>query len=277
VTVPHVAVVLFSCAFALAAPVEAAGQSAPAAPKKTDSAIESDRPDFTEASSVVGRGRVQVESGYTFSRDRDGGVSGAHTYPETLLRTGAFAEWFELRAALTFQSSRVAGASAGTTTVRGLDDLYLGAKFALAEQSRFAPQLAVVVQTMLPTGASGIGAKRALPGVNLLYGWDVTTGAVTLGGSSQVNFAESQSGAFLELAQSVTVGFDFTDRLGMYGEAFSILPAGVHGNSTPAAHYANGGLRLRTSPNVQYDVRFGAGLTRASDDFFFGIGVAMRR
>ena len=32
--------------------------------------IATDRPDFTEASSTVGRGRVQLESGYTFFTDR---------------------------------------------------------------------------------------------------------------------------------------------------------------------------------------------------------------
>src|SRR5262245_16334500 len=35
--------------------------------------IVTDRPDFTEASTTVGRGRVQLEAGYTYFRDRSGG------------------------------------------------------------------------------------------------------------------------------------------------------------------------------------------------------------
>lgn len=51
--------------------------------------IETDRPDFTEASSVVPAGRIQLESGYTFFLDNnDGTRSMQHTFPEWLLRVG---------------------------------------------------------------------------------------------------------------------------------------------------------------------------------------------
>ncbi len=44
-----------------------------------------DRPDFTEASSTVGKGRVQVELGYTYFSDKNNGVRArAHSYPEVL-------------------------------------------------------------------------------------------------------------------------------------------------------------------------------------------------
>src|SRR5690606_21949136 len=37
-----------------------------------DEPLASDRPDFTEASTTVGRGVVQLEMGYTYVEDRDG-------------------------------------------------------------------------------------------------------------------------------------------------------------------------------------------------------------
>ena len=57
-----------------------------------------DRPDFTEASVTVGYGVVQLETGYTFTYDSDGDERPrSHSFPETLLRVGMFAEWFEFR------------------------------------------------------------------------------------------------------------------------------------------------------------------------------------
>src|SRR5262245_10367572 len=66
--------------------------------KSEEKPIESDRPDFTEASSTVGKGRIQLEAGYTYIRDRPGSVTThSHSYPEALLRIGALAEWLEFR------------------------------------------------------------------------------------------------------------------------------------------------------------------------------------
>ena len=49
-------------------------QSEGDAPLREEEPLASDRPDFTEASSTVGRGRVQLEAGYTLVRDRAGRV-----------------------------------------------------------------------------------------------------------------------------------------------------------------------------------------------------------
>ena len=58
-----------------------------------DEPLVTDRPDFTEASSTVGLGVAQLEFGYTYVFDDDGTVSTkSHSYPETLLRYGIFAD-----------------------------------------------------------------------------------------------------------------------------------------------------------------------------------------
>lgn len=53
-----------------------------------------DRPDVTEASSTVGAGVLQLETGYTYVRDRsDIKVSQSHSFPETLFRYGTPIDW----------------------------------------------------------------------------------------------------------------------------------------------------------------------------------------
>src|SRR3972149_2072098 len=56
-----------------------------------------DRPDFTESTVTVGLGGVQLEMGYTYTRDEaSGGNTTEHPFPETLLRVGMLANWLEL-------------------------------------------------------------------------------------------------------------------------------------------------------------------------------------
>ena len=50
------------------------GQTEPGGPPGFDEPLASDRPDFTEASTTVGRGVVQLEMGYTLFDNDDGGT-----------------------------------------------------------------------------------------------------------------------------------------------------------------------------------------------------------
>lgn len=104
--------------------------------------IVTDRPDFTEASSTVGKGRVQLEGGYTFSRNRETGVREDHSYPELLLRVGLFADWFEFRLGQNFSTARGFGPNGGPFDVSGGDDLYTGFKLGLTEQKKALPEMA---------------------------------------------------------------------------------------------------------------------------------------
>ena len=236
-----------------------------------------DRPDFTEASSTVGKGRVQLEAGYTFFRDRsDGVVTSSHSYPESLLRIGMFADWFEFRIAQNFGNSRTFSPDAIQNT-DGAEDLYLGVKLGLTEQKGVLPESALILQSLIPTGSSGVTSGALLPGANLLYGWEVVKDRLSLGGSSQGNRRiDETSHEYIEFAQSITVGYTLTKKLGAYTEWFAFLPSGAIGEDVGPQHYFNGGFTYKFTPNFQYDIRAGVGLNRRADDFFAGTGFAMR-
>ena len=93
--------------------------------------LESDRPGFGDCPSVVGCDRCQLEIGYTYSYDREGNTSQiVHTYPESLLRVGALANWFELRVSWSQEqdTDRVFGVSSHTDV--GSQDMNVGFKIA---------------------------------------------------------------------------------------------------------------------------------------------------
>jgi hypothetical protein len=233
--------------------------------------IATDRPDFTEASSTVGRNVLQIESGYTYLRDRDDGVKfDAHSWGEALFRYGVGRDWLELRLAVFPLSERTFDEGRSS----GVEDLYLGVKLALTEQSGWLPEMALTPQMTIPTGSSRFQNEETLPGINWLYGWDVNDFLAT-GGSTQINKAiDDDDDEFLEFAQSWTINYTLTEQLGAYTEWFALIPSGSQ--SAEPQHYFDGGFTYKVTKDVQWDVRAGYGLNRAANDFFCGVGLSMR-
>lgn len=251
------------------------GTSFEGGPPGRDEPLVSDRPDFTEASTTVGRGVAQLEMGYTFTENNDGGVrTRSHSAPEMLWRIGMFADWFEFRIAYNAPTSRIAAAHQPGISIGGSDDLYLGLKLGLTPQEGLLPEMALVPQMTVPTGHSDLTAGIVLPGLNWLYAWDVTD-RWSVGGSTQINKSVDDAGlAHYEVAQSLTSGIGLTERLGMYTEWFVLAPSGARDVHTQ--HYLDGGFTFSLSNDLQLDVRAGIGLSGASDDFFAGTGFVRR-
>lgn len=251
--------------FRWAADTDAEGGPDVAAPLVTD------RPDFTEASSTVGRGVWQLEMGYTFVEDRAGEVSNRqHSYPEALLRVGVFDDWLELRLA-----QNVASIQEDSETFGGAEDLYLGLKLGLTPQSGYLPEMALIPQMTLPTGDSALTTERVLGGVNWIYGWKVCD-RISTAGSTQINRTLDETTGTISTAgaQSWTVAYQLTDRIGAYTEWFMIFPHGA--DTEKPQHYFNGGITLMTGLDLQWDVRAGLGLNNVADDFFVGTGFSYR-
>src|SRR5262245_20704805 len=178
------------------------GQTEPGGPPGRDEPLQSDRPDFTEASTTVGRGVSQFEMGYTLFADNGGGVrTRSHSYPELLARIGVLADWLELRVAWNNMSLHESFDPV-SRTVAGSEDLYLGAKLALTSQSGILPEMVLLPQMTVPTGHPEFTAGKVLPGLSWLYGWDVLEW-LTFAGSTQANMGIDDVDDFLEFAQSL--------------------------------------------------------------------------
>ncbi len=230
-----------------------------------------DRPDFTEASSTVGRGVTQLEMGYTYFSDEANGIRAkSHSYPEALIRQGLFRDWFELRVAYNAGSF-----NDGTTTINGSEDLYVGAKIGLTPQHGSLPEMAVIPQATLDTGSAGFTVGESLFGVNWLYSW-VLSDSVSLAGSTQFNRSVDGGTAnkYTQWAQSVALGKSITDRFGGYLEWYAFFPDGA--DTDGVEHYLNGGFSYLISDNVQWDIRVGLGLNDRAQDFFTGTGLSIR-
>ena len=173
--------------------------------------IETDRPDFTESSATIPKGRWQLETGYSGQRAQ--GTS--HSLPESLLRAGISSR-VELR--LSQNLSATGGALS-------FEDLTVGAKLSLGGQQGARPELALLVQTTVPTGGSRVTATTMLPSAVLLAGWDLGCRWSVGGGP----VAGREVDNHLELAGSAVVGYTLTGGWRSYAEVFTIQPVSGKG------------------------------------------------
>ena len=64
--------------------------------------------------------------------------------------------------------------------------MVFGAKLALTAQRGWLPEMGIILHSSAPTGSPGFSTPGILlPGVNWLYGWDITE-RWSLAGSSQI-------------------------------------------------------------------------------------------
>jgi hypothetical protein len=221
--------------------------------------LDPDRPHLPEASTAVGKGRMLVEGGYTFNQS--GQLSSAsHDYPETLLRAGMLADWFEVRIGQNFikQEHMPSGV---TMTAQGAQDLYLGFKVAVTEQKRYLPEIAVIPQMTVPTGNHLVTAGRTLPGVNIDGTWEILKdryGIEFVIGNNIVS--DDPHHSHFEFDTGFTHVFQVTRKLEAFGEWDAFYPSGGFDPAAGARHYAVGGLVFFATRNVSVDFRAGAGL-----------------
>ena len=230
-----------------------------------------DRPDFTEASSTVGRGVAQLEFGYTYIFDDDGATrTKSHSYPETLLRYGILRDWLEFRLNWNYGEEE-----ADLVNSTGSQDLYIGFKIGLTPQAGILPEMALIPQMFVPTGSSVFTAGEVLPGLNWIYGWEVND-FLSTAGSTQFNRAiDAGSGdAYTEWAQSWTIAYSIGDRLAAYTEYFGLYPSSA--DTTSPENYFNGGFTYLINDDIQWDIRAGVGLDENADDYFAGSGLSIR-
>lgn len=244
-----------------------------------DDALVTDRPDFTEASSTVGRGVLQMESGYTFARDRSADVRArGHSAPELLLRYG-ITEQIELRFVWNYLWER---ATDGTNaeSLAGATDLVLGTKIALTTEQGWRPESALIVAASLPTGGVSLTNDQAKLQLNYLYAWDLphdfslsaSTGYFGLG--ELEDRATGQFDHFNQFHQSCSLGIPVSDSIGAYVEYFGLYF--TRRASNVPENYMDGGFTYRPNDDTQFDIRAGIGLNEAATDFFTGVGFSRR-
>jgi hypothetical protein len=230
-------------------------------PAFADGPIETDRPDFTEAATVVPRGRLQIESGFTALRQRGARSVGL---PETLFRGGVDGRW-EWRLGLPSYFD----AREGATSLRGFGDTYLGAKFQLGP-TKSGLDISLIPAVMLPEGRAGLRSEAATPEIKLCLARDLSE-KHTLSAMLYGAWPKEEGRRNATLQSTLSLSTALSERLGAFTEY-----AGTFARRGDSEHLAHLGLTYQPTSEMQWDIHFGFGNGSGGSSRFIAGGFSIR-
>lgn len=228
-----------------------------------------DRPDFTESSSVVGVAVVQFEGGVTFVET----VNDAETTTagEVLVRWGVIKR-LELRLGLpTYTWVDQPGGSSS-----GFVDSVVGLKYQFADGAGRGflggMEAAVIASTTVPTGDADFASPEWQPSTVLAMGWDLGPN-LGLGVNLGVGRPADGDDRYTTLWASTALGISVTENLSVFLELFGFNREEARGPNTATFQ---AGIVYLLSPDLQFDFRAARRLTDRGADLLVGAGVSCR-
>ncbi|MBM3486350.1 MAG: transporter [Alphaproteobacteria bacterium] len=230
-----------------------------------DGPLVADRPGFTIAPDPVARGRLQLEGGYQFTRDRNGQSSRTHTLPILMLRTG-IADNLEVQIGWTGSIwTRVDG-----ERPHDFSDLTVGIKTRLLDQSGIVPAIGVSGMLSIPSGSSGATSGDVDP--SLAFNWSYSfDGGYGIGGTARFDAVNNGGDRSDQGGASLIGTVPLFGPVSVYAEYFVLVSETIG-----PRHVANGGFIWLVNDNLQLDVNAGAGLNERAEDYFVGAGFVFR-
>ncbi|WP_235537741.1 transporter [Sediminicola sp. YIK13] len=231
--------------------------------------IVTDRPDATEAPTLVPKGFLQVETGGFYESLDDNNVKTERTvYNTTLLRYGLL-DNMELRVGWNLETRQTTIGGLGTVgELNGFSPLLLGVKVGIAEEKNGAPEIGLIGHLFLPFTASD-DFKPQTTGADFRFAFSHTLSDKS---NLSYNVGAQWGDDSPELAYIYTVAFghSITKKFGFYVELYGDFP-----ENTTANHFFDTGITYLLQPNIQLDATIGKGITD-DQDILLSAGVSFR-
>ncbi|MGA3033086.1 MAG: transporter [Terracidiphilus sp.] len=247
-------VVVFAFALAAAVPAHSCGSDG-------HSPISTDRPQITEASTVVPCGSLQFENGFA-----ETGAAGQHglDLPETWMRLGVAAKG-EIRFAIPDYFSNT---DTDTGFSSGVSDIVLGYKQQLGPTHGF--DISVIPSLSFPSGSNKISSHGYDPFVQIPWSRSLSKNW-SAAGMFSVAWPTQPSGRNTTGQASVYFDRQLTSPWDAWIEYSGSFPE--HGGP---AHILNLGTCYKPTPHQQVDFHWSVGLSSAAPDYSVGLGYSVR-
>lgn len=228
-----------------------------------------DRPDATEASSVVGKGILQIETGGLYESYEENNIKTEnYIYNTTLVRYG-ISDNFEFRLGWDFAEgiTKVNGTKTNNVT-SGFSPLLLGMKVAIAEEKNGWPEVALIGH-VFPLFIASTDFRPETTGVDFRFSLSHTLSEKS---SIGYNIGAEWGNDSPEAAAIYTLayGYSITDKFGFYIELYGDFP-----EDNSANHYWDGGFTYLASNDLQFDAYVGTSITKGQD-ILLGLGLSYR-
>jgi hypothetical protein len=249
---------------------------------KEGTTIETDRPTFTLAPTVVPQGWVQLETGFTGGSREDSTLDvNQFDIPQLNLRIGVLPR---LEARVMWGGASKADVLYKpwnySYTSKATSDMAVGLKYQVSQQRAWIPQSAFVADLVVPTGdywrtpyrTVALGNNSVSGIFDYIYCWQVSE-RIAVGGSSGFSVGSGLDGSGMSLDsyfQSAIFKFFWTPRLTLFTEFYSIS------TSVDSPDVVDFGLKWLAYNNVQYDFIAGFPLVRDGSGCYISAGVSYR-
>jgi hypothetical protein len=227
------------------------------------SPIESDRPDKSEAASVVPKGYFQMENGFSIEDTEPGFI---YTHPSTLVRIGV-SEHFEFRVIAEYINIQLDP----NPKMDGLLPIQVGFKSKLLDQKGIVPQAAFLGHLSLPGVASEFFRQTYFaPSLVLAFQHDIHDRF-----SVAYNMGAEWDGetARPEFIYAFALGAGLIHGLGTFVEIYGSVP---QQREDEHELRLDGGFTYLISNDVQADISGGIGLTDNAPEKYIEVGFSYR-
>ncbi len=242
-----------------------------------------DRPGFSDAVCVVLRGQIQLETGYSFTYDKENETrTKNHLLGEFSLRNG-LVENFELRlkwAGFSMTESHFEGSSrfSGRNIMQtdhedGATDMSIGFKSQLLKQDGLIPNLSIIPAISIPTGTNSKSTGDVDPEIRLAWNYSLSEKLTVYGVGLATWLTDGEEHRFFQSGASLAAFYQFTPKLGGFVEYYGLYPSTRDGD---CQHNIDFGPVILVNENFQIDIRVGVGLNEEAPDFQAGIGACYR-
>lgn len=223
--------------------------------------IVTDRPDVTEAATVVPLGSLQFENGFSWTRE---GSKSSVDLSQTLMRYGLTSLW-ELRLEVPDFFDYISN----PTEHSGFGDIAIGVKRQLGPLPG-GFDLAVIAAVSIPSGAQNESSHGVDPFVKFPWSHELTK-PWSVGGQFSV-FYLSDNGRRNTLIEPC---FYIEREFGERDEVFVEYAGDYHQRGRPG-QLLHIGTAYKLTPRHQIDFHMGIGLSRAAPDVFVAAGYSFR-
>lgn len=238
--------------------------------------INADRPNIANSSQVVGAGRIQLEMGVNWDRQRDDDLHVRTLSTPVLLRFG-IGDRTELR--LENDGRNIEHDTDPTTRARttnaGWNATSIGFKWHFADVDGVTPALALLGNLTLPTGSRALRGRGPLPQIQLAAEWELPEDwslAVTQGvGKDWDDDGARYSYGIL----AASVGKKFSERVqGFLEVGAPQIASTTHGGKQLQVDM---GVSWLVNRDCQVDVMVVRGLNSNTPDISLAFGLSVRR
>lgn len=246
-----------------------------ALPALADDTINTDRPDFVDSSSTVGKGSFQIELGIAGERRRDAASSERNSSTPLLLRYG-ISEDLELRLDTDGRSVSRSEDLIGHTRQRssGYADVSPGIKWHVQDQQGALPAIGVLVHVDVDSGSPALRGNGKRPMLRLATEWDLP-GDMSLGLMHGIIANRNDDGRHFGAAMfGAVLDKEWTARWRSFVELAAPQIARARNGGSMLTADVGGAYLL--SPRCQLDFALMRGLNKNTADLGWTVGLSFK-